>query len=117
MFTPAKIKADLVFVASLIAVFGFNIPTSISVVLVASAGLIAAALNLGDTLVTKYDPKLITDITAEIVKLEQSASGFLPLLLPMLDALPGKIGKEIAQAISKIEQGPAKGGSSEVTKP
>jgi hypothetical protein len=106
MFTASKIKADLVFVLSLIVVFGFNIPTAISVAIVAAAGLIAAALNLGDALLNKYDPKLVTDLTAELAKLEKDAVGVLPLLLPVLEALPGKIGQEIATAIQDIEHGP-----------
>lgn len=107
MLSPAKIKADLVFIASLIAVFGFNIPTAVSVALLASAGLIAAALNFGDALATKLDPNLVKDITAEIVKLEHSASGLVPLILPILNSLPGKIGEEVKKALEQIEKGPS----------
>lgn len=103
MFSSTKIKADIVFALSLVVVFGFNIPTAISAAIVGSAGLIAALLNLGDLLAEKYDPKLITDITSEIAKLEKSASDILPLLLPVLNALPGRIGQEVAEAIKKIE--------------
>lgn len=107
MFTSAKIKADLVFTASLVAVFGFSIPTAVSAALLASAGLIAAALNFGDALATKLDPNLVKDITAEIVKLEHSASGLAPLILPILNSLPGKIGEEVRKAVELAEKGPA----------
>jgi hypothetical protein len=107
MFTPAKIKADLVFVASLIAVFGFSLPDSVSVALIASAGLIAAALNLGDSLLEKYAPKVLPEVFGEIKAAEADIAKFLPLVLPVLEELPGKIGVEVKQAIEKIEQGPA----------
>lgn len=109
MFSPTKIKADILFVLALVAVFGFNISSGVSIALVSAAGLIAAALNLGDSLAEKYDPKLITDIASELVKLEHGASSILPLLLPVLDALPGKIGKEVVEAIAKIEDSRQKG--------
>jgi hypothetical protein len=108
-FTPARIKADLIFIASLVAVFGFNIPTAISVAVVGSAGLIAALLNLGDLLAEKYDPKLITDLAGELAKLEKDAAGVVPLLLPVLNALPGKVGEEVRKAVEAVEHGPSAG--------
>jgi hypothetical protein len=105
-FTPTKIKADLVFVLSLVVVFGFNIPTAISAAIVGSAGLIAALLNLGELLADKYEPQLLPGVVGEIKALEGDAEKILPALLPVLEALPGKIGQEVAQAIEKIEKGP-----------
>jgi hypothetical protein len=103
LFTPAKVKADILFIASLVAVFGFNIPAAVSVALIASAGLIAAALNLGDSLIQKYDPQLIADVRRVLASIEKDATGVLPLILPLLESLPGKIGQEVAEAIKKFE--------------
>jgi len=114
MFTPAKIKADLVFIASLIAVFGFSLPDSVSVALIASAGLIAAALNLGDSLLQKYAPTILPEVLGEVKTLESDVEKFLPLILPVLEQLPGKIGAEVKAAIEAIEHGPAEAGK-EVT--
>ena len=106
-FTPTKIKADILFVLSLIVVFGFNIPTAISAAIVGSAGLIAGLLNLGELLADKYDPKLIPGVLGEMETLESDAEKILPALLPVLEALPGKIGQEVAAAIELVEKGPA----------
>jgi hypothetical protein len=106
LWTPAKIKADLVFVASLIAVFGFKLPDSISVALIASAGLIAAGLNLGDALLEKYAPQFLPSVLGEVKTLESDVEKGLPLILPVLEQLPGKIGEEVKQAIEAIEKGP-----------
>jgi hypothetical protein len=108
VLSPAKIKADILFVLSLVVVFGFNIPTAISVAIVGSAGLIAAALNLGDSLVKKYDPQLISGVTTELHALEGDAEKILPELLPVLESLPGKIGQEVAKAIELAEKGAPK---------
>jgi hypothetical protein len=111
-FTPAKVKADITFLLALAVTFGFNLPTAYGVALIASAGVIAAALTFGDTLLKKYDPTLFSGLASEVHTLESSAEKILPELLPVLDALPGKIGQEIAAAIAKIEQGPQ---STEIT--
>jgi hypothetical protein len=103
VFTPTKIKADILFALSLVVVFGFNIPTGISAAIIGSAGLIAALLNLGDSLAEKYDPKLISGFASEVHTLESDVEKVLPELLPVLAALPGKIGQEVAEAIAKIE--------------
>ncbi len=106
-FTPAKIKADLVFAASLIAVFGFSLPDSISVALIGAAGLIAAALNFGDALLEKYAPKLFPSVLNEAKTVESDIEKFLPLILPVLEQLPGKIGEEVKKALEAVEHGPA----------
>ena len=109
LFTPAKIKADLLFIASLVATFGWSLPDSVSVALIASSGLIAAALNLGDLVLEKYAPKLIPGVLGELKTAEGDAEKLVPLLLPVLQELPGKIGQEVREAIEKIEHGPATG--------
>lgn len=106
MFTPAKVKADLVFLASLVAVFGFSLPDSVSVALIGAAGLIAAGLNLGDSLLTKYAPTLLPEVMGEVKTLESDVEKFLPLILPVLEELPGKIGAEVKAAIEAIEHRP-----------
>lgn len=110
MFSPAKIKADLIFIASLVAVFGFKLPDSVSVALIGSAGLIAAGLNLGDSLLTKYAPTFLPSVLGEVKKGEADVGQFLPLLLPVLNELPGKIGAEVKTALEAIEHGPSEAG-------
>jgi hypothetical protein len=62
-FTPSKIKADVIFAASLAAASGFNLPNSVSVALISGAAVIAAGLNFGEALIERFDPKLVTQIT------------------------------------------------------
>jgi len=107
-FTPAKIKADLLFIASLVAVFGFSIPDSISVAIVGAAGLIAAALNLGDSLLQKYAPTLLPSALGEIKTVESDLRKLLPEILPVIEALPGSIGEEVRKALETVKKGPVK---------
>lgn len=105
-FTPAKVKADIVFVLALLATFGLNLSTAYGVTLIASAGLIAAAVNLGESLLKKYDPTLLSGFSTELHAVESDASKILPELLPVLEELPGKIGQEVAKALELAEKGP-----------
>jgi hypothetical protein len=96
-FTPAKIKADLVFVAALAAVFHFNLPDSVSIALIGAAALIATGLNIGEALLERFDPGLIAEATRVAHRAE--ADKLLPVIANALAGLPGSIGVEVKRAL------------------
>jgi len=79
-FTPAKIKADVIFAASLAATFGFKLSDSVSIALIGGAALIAAGLNFGEALLERYDPKLLA-------KLEGDLAGLGPVFAELKTAI------------------------------
>jgi hypothetical protein len=73
-FTPSKIKADVIFAASLAATFGFSIPDSVSVALIGGAAVITAGLNFGEALIERFDPNLAPKLFAP----SASPAGIVP---------------------------------------
>jgi hypothetical protein len=105
MFTPTQLKGDLAFIASIVAVFGFNIPTSISVALVGSSALICVVLNGAEKLAEAHI-KVGAGLSSTIAKALAEFKSLLPDIQAAVSSLPGKVAKEVAEAIEKIEHGP-----------
>jgi hypothetical protein len=107
MFTPTQLKGDLAFLASLVAVFGFNIPTSVSVALVGSSALICVVLNAAEKLAEAHI-HVGVNLSATIDKALRDFKSLLPDIQAAVSSLPGKVAAEVAKAIELAEKGPGK---------
>lgn len=105
-FTPTQLKGDLAFIASLVAVFGFNIPSSISVAIVGSGALICVVLNAAEKLAEAHI-QVGASLSATIAKALADFKSLLPDIQAAVSALPGNVAKEVSKAIETAEKGPA----------
>ena len=106
-FTPTALKGDLAFVASLVAVFGWSIPTSISVAIVGSGALICVFLN-GAEKFAEAHIHVGAHLSYTIDKGLSDIKSLLPDLQAALTALPGSVSAEVAKAIELVTKGPVK---------
>jgi hypothetical protein len=106
-FTPTALKGDLAFVASLVAVFGWSIPTSISIAIVCSGALIFIVLN-GVEKFAEAHIHIGTKLAATLAKGLAEIKSLLPDVQVALASIPGQVAAEVRKEIETIEKGPAK---------
>lgn len=101
-FSPNQIKADVLFLASVAATFGFNLSNVQTTVLLGSTGLIAAVANFAEAHV-----HVGKTVAGSIDKVRAEVRALLPSINQLVGALPGQVGEEIRKALGAVEKGPA----------
>jgi hypothetical protein len=102
-FSPAQIKADLLFLSSIIATFGFNLTNTQTTILIGATGLITAAVNLSVAHI-----HVGKGITIAVEKVLTEVKGLLPAINALASSLPGAVGAEVRKVLETIEKGPGK---------
>jgi hypothetical protein len=100
-FSPAQIKADLLFLLSIVATFGFNLTNIQTVALLGASGLIAAIANFAEAHI-----HVGAAITSAVDKAVLEVKSLTPAITDLLTALPGKVAAEVKAAIELVEKGP-----------
>lgn len=106
-FTPAKVKADIIWIGALIAVFGAGVPAGISEVLVGGASLIALGINAAETFAEAHI-HVGAKVAAEIEAARRELTATLPAVNQLVASLPGEVGAKVRQELELIEHGPKK---------
>lgn len=101
-FSPNQVKADLLFVASIAATFGFNLTNVQTGILLGATGLIAAAANFAEAHV-----HVGKNVTAAVEKVLAEVRGLAPALNQLAGSLPGAVGAEVRKVLEAVEKGPA----------
>jgi ABC-type tungstate transport system substrate-binding protein len=109
-FSPAQIKADIVFLLSIVATFGFNLTNVQTAALLGASALIAAVVNFAEAHI-----HVGAAITSAVDRAVTEVKSLTPAINVLLASLPGKIAAEVKAAVELAEKGPAAGGS-EATK-
>lgn len=105
-FTPAKVKADIAFIGSLVAVFGWNIPTTVSAVLIGGSALIALGINAAETLAEAH-VHIGKRVIEDAAKALSEVRAVLPAVNELTRSLPGSVGEEIRKELELLQQGPS----------
>jgi hypothetical protein len=103
-FTPAKVKADIAFVGSLVAVFGWGVSPTVSAVLIGGASLIAVGVNAAETFAEAHIHvgKAVTEDAARALA---EVRAVLPAVNELTRSLPGHVGEQVRKELELI-QGP-----------
>lgn len=102
-FTPTQVKADLIFLFSVVATLGFNLSNALTVSLLGASALIAVGLNLAEAHI-HVGAKLSSTVSAAVKEIRS----LLPAINELAAALPGQVGAEVKKVLETVEKGPAK---------
>lgn len=100
-FSPNQIKADLLFIISIVATFGFNLTNIQTVALLGASGLIAVAANFAEAHI-----HVGAKLSGSIDKVLLEVRGLLPAINQLVAGLPGQIGAEVKKVLELVEKGP-----------
>ena len=92
--TANTIKADVLFVASVVAALGWNFSTELQAVLIGASALIAVAVNYFEARV-----HISKSTAAVVLTLKKDIAGILPAVEELVQAVPGKTAAKVSTAL------------------